>query len=343
MNEDMINENKLIEYYLQKIKSLNIGNRTIMEICGGHTNIILKYGIRDILPKNLKLISGPGCPVCVSAQSDIDNIIGIARSGVPVATYGDVMRVPGTDSSLESVKAEKGNVFEVYSASEVLAIREKHPNIVFFGVGFETTAPMTAYLLQKGVCVYSCHKLVPPAMEALLEGEVHIDGFLNPGHVSTIIGVRPYRRFKVAQAIAGFSAERVMRSIFALCKMLSEGKQTVVNAYPEGVREEGNPKAQRVLKDVFYAADSEWRGLGIIPDSGLNIRNKELDAKKMYSKVIMTVKTVQNSACRCGEVLKGIINPDECSLFGRACTPENPIGPCMVSKEGSCAISYAYK
>ncbi len=315
---------------------------TLMEICGGHTNTIMKYGIRDILPKNIRLISGPGCPVCVSSQYDIDCMIRLAEEGIPVATYGDMLKVPGSSATLEKIKAKTGNVFEIYSAEEVIKLKEKYLDIIFFGVGFETTAPMTAYLLENQICVYSVHKLVPPAIKALLSGEVRIDGFINPGHVSTIIGVEPYKEFKIPQVVAGFEPEQILRAINLLTQLIKNKQNIVVNGYTEVVKDSGNLKAQQFLKKHFKISDSEWRGLGKIPLSGLEVRNDKLNAKIKYAKIISKVPIPKKTACRCGEVLKGIIEPKQCPLYKKTCTPTNPKGACMVSAEGSCAISYNY-
>jgi hydrogenase expression/formation protein HypD len=315
---------------------------TIMEICGGHTNVIMRYGIRELLPRNIRLISGPGCPVCVSSQHDVDCVIELAEHGIPIATYGDMLRVPGSCRSLDQVRARGGKIFEVYSASEVLPLMEKHKDLVFFGIGFETTAPMTGFLLEKGVCVYSVHKRVPPAMHALLEADVGIDGFINPGHVSAVIGVSAYRNIKASQVIAGFTPERVLRAISVLVGLIRDGKRLVVNAYPEVVRENGNPNAQEKLGQHFLTVDSEWRGLGMIVDSGLEVRNKELNAKTVYEDLLARVPFQKETGCRCGEILRGMIEPTQCPLYKTECVPESPHGACMVSAEGTCSISYAY-
>lgn len=311
---------------------------TIMEICGGHTNTIMKYGIRDEMPPNIKLISGPGCPVCVSSQYDIDCMIEIAKS-VPTATYGDMLRVPGSSASLERLRGEGAKIFEVYSAVEVLKLKKEYDNIVFFGVGFETTAPMTAYLLKKGVAVYSAHKVVPPAMNLLVK-EGNIDGFIDPGHVSTVIGADAYKHINVPQAIAGFTPERVLRAINVLVRLIKNKENTVINAYPEAVSDKGNTKIQDLLKEVFIVKESEWRGLGIIERSGLEVKEDKLNAKMIYKGLIKKVPKPKKTACRCGDILKGKITPEECPLYKKRCTPENPQGACMVSSEGSCQIYY---
>jgi hydrogenase expression/formation protein HypD len=340
-----MDERRILDGYADEIMETagDIGRGvTIMEICGGHTNAIMKYGIRDVLPKNIRLVSGPGCPVCVTSQRDIDCMIELAMAKVPVATYGDMLRVPGSIHSLDGARARGGMVHEVYSATEVLVLKKEHPEIVFFGVGFETTSPMSAYLLENEVCVYSAHKLIPPAMEALVSGGVRIDGFIDPGHVSTIIGVSPYRAVKVPQVIAGFSAERIMRAIMLILELIRDGRDVVVNGYPEAVREEGNPRAQAALERNFKRTRGEWRGLGAIPDSALEVRDDKLNAKVRYKAILDKVPDPKESGCRCGEILKGLIEPPQCRLYKRGCTPKTPLGACMVSEEGSCAIYHRY-
>lgn len=382
---------ELIELHLKKIEDLsnklkNKFNReiSIMEVCGGHTNVIMKYGIRDILPKNIKLISGPGCPVCVTSQKDIDNAIELAFSGIKIATYGDMLKVPGSNFNLEKVKAKTGNVYEIYSTTDVLELKKnlKDNELVFFGVGFETTAPMTSFLLKNNICVYSVHKIMPPALKFLTEHDkLKIDGFISPGHVSTIIGKVAYEDLKIPQVISGFSPEQILRSIVLLLELILEDKKIVFNAYPEVVKEQGNLTAKKLLEETFYIVDSEWRGIGIIEKSGLEVKNNELNAKIKYKNILENVKTTQEKEClkckidynkinikdnksdnklnnekeyieynenkeekpRCGEVLLGLIQPKECPLFKIKCNPLTPKGACMVSDEGSCSIAYRYE
>jgi hydrogenase expression/formation protein HypD len=338
-------ENKLIQNHIQKISTLARQLKkpvTLMEICGGHTNVIMKYGIREILPKNVRLISGPGCPVCVSAQRDIDCVTTLALQGIPIATYGDMLKVPGSMYSLDEVHARGGKIYEIYSTTEVLSLQKKEPEIVFFGVGFETTAPMTAFLLENNICVYSVHKLIPPVLRILVEGDVKIDGFLDPGHVSTIIGVKPYRDIKIPQVISGFSPEKILRAIRFLIELIRDNNPSVINGYPEAVHEEGNRQAQNLLSKYFSIVDSEWRGLGILPLSGLDVKDKKLNAKMKYQKILSAVPLPKKTGCRCGEILRGLIEPIDCPLYKKVCTPNTPQGACMVSAEGSCAIFYRY-
>lgn len=344
--DENLDEKKIIEKHLENINSNAKKlkrNITIMEICGGHTNTIMKYGIRELLPKNIKLISGPGCPVCVSSQFDIDCMIELAHKGIPIATYGDMMKVPGSKYSLEDAKAKGGKIFEVYSTTDVLKLKNDYPNILFFGIGFETTAPMTAFLLENKVTVYSVHKLVPPAMNALIsDNDILIDGFIDPGHVSTIIGLSDYEKIKIPQVVSGFYPEQIIRAISILVELILKKENIIINGYPEVVKKEGNLVAQKLLKKHFYVSDSEWRGLGNLPKSGLEVLDDKLNAKIKYKPILSKVGTPLKTGCRCGEILKGLIEPDMCPLYKKACTPSNPVGACMVSDEGSCAIYYRY-
>ncbi|MEK7598259.1 MAG: hydrogenase formation protein HypD [Patescibacteria group bacterium] len=340
---------KNIQELIEKINSVAAGiknNINIMEVCGTHTQAISRYGIRELLPKNIRLISGPGCPICVTAQADIDAIVNLALAGIPVATYGDAIRVPGYFGSLEKARSLGAKVFPVYSVEEALELKVKYPDMVFFGIGFDTTAPMTAMALKKGLTVYSTHKLFLPAMDALLAmGELKIDGFLSPGHVSTIVGLKPYEHMKVAQVITGFEAEDVLVGLLMLLHQIKKGKSIVENEYARSVRKLGNPKARKIIFEEFKISDGNWRGFGIIPSSGLEVKNPKLNAKIKYKDILSKIDfslSRKPTGCLCGEVIRGLITPVECPMFGRACTPENPYGPCMVPAEGSCNVKYRY-
>jgi hydrogenase expression/formation protein HypD len=320
----------------------------IMEVCGTHTQAISRFGIRKILPKNIELVTGPGCPVCVTAQEDIDAAVNLARFGVPIATYGDVLRVPGYFGSLEKARAQGAKVFEVYSVEDALKIKKQIPELVFFGIGFETTAPMTAVAIKKGLTVYSAHKLFFPAMKALLKiPNLKIDGFLCPGHVSVIIGSEIYRNLKVRQVIAGFEAEDVLESIYLLLDQIAKSEYRVDNEYSRAVSKKGNIAAQKIISEVFDAKAGNWRGLGKIPNSGLEIKKKyqKLDAKVKYKNILDKVDFLKSNVektCQCADILLGIQKPKNCPLFGKACNPENPQGPCMVSAEGACNVEYKF-
>lgn len=338
--------------------SAQIGRRIqIMEVCGTHTVSIFRSGIRSLLPPNLRLISGPGCPVCVTAQRDIDCAIELAmRPNVLIATYGDMLRVPGRRASLEMCRARGARVRVVSSAMTALRLAHENPHldVVFLGVGFETTAPATAALLlaaeREGVrnlSVLAAHKLVVPAMAALLQsGDVPLDGFLCPGHVSVIIGARAYApivdEFSRPCVVAGFEPLQMLRGISHLLLQIAHGCAHLENVYAAAVTDSGNTTAQRLLSDVFVVSDAAWRELGVIPQSGLELapRFSGFNAIERFS--LERGEDEDNPACICGLVIQGRAEPTDCKLFGSGCTPLQPIGPCMVSSEGACAAWYKY-
>jgi hydrogenase expression/formation protein HypD len=330
-------------------KAEKIG-RTIrlMELCGTHSQTIAEHGIKKLMPESIKLVSGPGCPVCVTDQSDIDVVVGLALAGIPVAVYGDTMQVPGNVMSLEEARRSGADVQIVYSISEAVNLQKEKPNLVFFGLGFETTTGMTAWAIKQGLAVYSAHKLFPPAMEALLANKkIKVDGFIDPGHVSAIIGTEVYQKFNIPQVVAGFSGEDVLLAISMLLTQILENKPCVENAYGRLVKRGGNKKALKLISEVFEVCDARWRGLGEIKNSGLKIRKKYQlqDASFVYRKLITKIKKeiiIKPSNCKCGLVLQGLIEPKGCSLFRQACTPESPQGACMVSVEGSCNVSFRF-
>jgi len=343
------------EILIQYISSLaNEINRpvTLMEVCGTHTQAVSRFGIKEILPKNIKLVAGPGCPVCVTSQEDIDAIVNLALRSIPVASYGDVMRIPGYYGSLDQAKEKGTKVFSVYSVEEALGLARKYPDLIFFGLGFETTTPMTAWVIKKAkeenldFSVYSTHKLFIPAMKTLLDmGEIKIDGFIDPGHVSTIIGTEQYKILPVPQVITGFEQDDVLMGIYMLLKQIKEGRAEIENQYTRSVRPEGNPDAYKLIFEIFEPADGNWRGFGIIPGSGLKIKDKykKFDAKVKYKDILDKVdfsKSQKPTACKCGEIIRGLLTPSQCSLFKKVCNPENPAGPCMVSVEGVCNVEY---
>lgn len=317
-------------------------NITLMEVCGGHTNTVMKYGIRDILPKNVRLISGPGCPVCVTAQEDIDAMIALARSGLPIASYADMMHVFGTKLSLDKAKEQGADVAVIASATEMLKEENKHR--IFFAIGFETTTPMTAYLLEHGVTVYSAHKTMPEPMKAVVQ-DTKVDAFIGPGHVSCIIGTQAYKELGVPLVVAGFEPEQILHAVYLLLQMIAQGKKEVINDYDEVVKEEGNLKAQNLIARHLIPCDSLWRGLGLLPNSGMEVRSDKQNAKILYKNILEKQEaSKENPICRCAEILKGHCEPQDCPLFGKSCTPKTPKGACMVSEaEGACAIAYQYK
>ncbi|MDZ7261047.1 MAG: hydrogenase formation protein HypD [candidate division KSB1 bacterium] len=348
----------LVKGLLKKTKEILDGQViSLMEVCGTHTMAIARSGLRSMFPRGLTLLSGPGCPVCVTATQDIDYSIALARQkDVIVTTFGDMVRVPGSELSLAEVKATGADVRIVYSTIDALQIARQNPQkqVIFLGVGFETTAPTVAAAIVQArekklsnFYVFSVHKLVIPAMVALLESrEVHIDGFLCPGHVSVIIGSKPYQKivsdYGVPCVISGFEPVDIVQSIYMLVKQIVEGQPQVQIQYRRAVSAEGNVRAQQILAQTFVEYDDLWRGLGRIPRSGLKLNHayKSFDAEEIFPIEIRSAPDPKG--CECGNVLKGVTKPVECPLFGRKCTPATPVGPCMVSSEGACAAYYKY-
>lgn len=347
------------EESLERIRASaeRLGRRVrLMEVCGTHTTVVGRAGLRSLFPSNVELVSGPGCPVCVTPQSDVERMILLARKpNVTVCTFGDMVRVPGVDSSLERERSRGADVRVVYSAADALGLaeREKGRQVAFLAVGFETTAPGVAAValetLEKGVKNFSLlvsHKLIPPAMGALLDGGSAMDGFLTPGHVSVVIGSEAYealaREHSVPCVATGFDPADVLEGVAMLVELVAESRAGSFIQYRRAVKVEGNPRARAVMHEVFETVDAEWRGLGTIPSSGLKLKNEiaSLDAAERFS--LPELAPVELPGCRCGDVLKGLIQPPECPLFGRKCTPRTPVGPCMVSSEGSCAARYRY-
>ena len=319
---------------------------TFMHICGTHEAAIARHGLRTMLPPGLRIVMGPGCPVCITPQGEIDAAIELAEQGCIVATYGDLLRVPGTSGSLESCGGDVRVVQGVHKAVELAEKTERE--VVFISVGFETTAPTVAAALvarpPANFSILSCHRLVPPAMAWLLErGEAALDGFLLPGHVCVVAGYREYERFSVPQVVAGFEADDVLLGLLMLTRQVIDGRHEVENAYPRAVSYDGNPKALALLHEVFEPVDAEWRGFPVIPASGLGLRSAycEYDARERFG--VRIASTPKTTACICDRVLRGVAEPTDCRLFARACTPRTPIGPCMVSHEGACRIWYQYR
>ena len=329
-----------------------------MEVCGTHTMAAFRSGLRSLLPANVSLLSGPGCPVCVTPNEYIDRAIAIARQPETlVTTFGDMVRVPGTEQSLEAARAAGAEVLVVYSPLDALNKAKSEPDkrVVFLGVGFETTAPTVAWTIreaqQKGISNYSvlcAHKTIPPAMSALLnDGEVAVDGFMCPGHVSVIIGARAYdficREHNTPCVVAGFEGSDMAAAIEMLLRQMVEARAEVEIQYKRSVDMEGNVEAQATIEEVFDACDDTWRGLGVIPGSGLRIRDEFAghDALNEFKDLDLPVSE-DEPGCICGEILKGTRVPADCALFGKVCTPESPVGACMVSSEGTCAAYYRY-
>ena len=344
---------------LRRLKDELTGELRFMEVCGTHTVAIFQSGLRSLLPENVVHLSGPGCPVCVTHEAEVNAFLDLAgKPGVILTTFGDLMRVPGQGGrNLKTAQAEGARVAVVYSPIDALALARKHPDdtVVFLGVGFETTAPTVAgtVLMAKEQCidnfkVLSFHKLVPPALEVLLADDgARIDAFLLPGHVSTIIGIEPYRfiasRFGKPAVITGFEPMDILGSLLFLAHCQREGRVEVKNCYRRAVADEGNKHARDIMYQVFRPSDALWRGIGSIPASGLELADafEAFDAKKQFDLHIEECPPLPG--CKCGEVLRGRLRPDQCPLFKVVCTPSHPVGPCMVSTEGSCAAYYKYQ
>ncbi len=330
----------------------------LMEICGTHTVSIFRHGLRSVLPDTVTLVSGPGCPVCVTATEEIDRAVKLARTpGAILATFGDLVRVPGSESTLKKEMASGADVAMVYSTMDALALARKQPEkeVVFLGIGFETTAPTVAAAVltaartgTRNFSVLSAHKLLPPAMEALLSsGDLGIDGFICPGHVTTIIGVEPYRRvaekYQTPCVVTGFEPVDILQGILMLIEFLEDGRAETAIQYKRGAAEEGNVKARNIMDRVFHAVEAPWRGLGRIPESGLALRPEIRTFDAAYRFDLRVPPAQEPPGCRCGDVLRGMLSPPECRLFRKSCTPDSPVGPCMVSAEGTCAAYYKYQ
>ena len=350
-------DSKLSKNLVEKIRCTSSREIRLMEVCGTHTVSIFRSGIRSILPPTISLLSGPGCPVCVTDQTEIDAFIELSRlDDVIVTTFGDLMRVPGTTSSLQKQRAEGKDIRVVYSTVDALEIAKKNPDkkVVFLGVGFETTAPTIAAAIYSAdqmkvdnFSVLSAHKLVPPALEALMAFDnVMIDGFILPGHVSVIIGEKAYlpfyNRHQIPCVIAGFEPTDILQAIGMLVEQIETATPKLENAYTRAVTHAGNTRAQKMLDDIFEPADACWRAIGVIPGSGLKIRQKyeRHDAGMIFD--IEVSESMDPKGCACGEILTGTKTPPECPLYKTICTPIDPVGPCMVSTEGTCAAWYKY-
>lgn len=364
---DEYRDGKLAREIAERIRNEASPSRVynLMEFCGGHTHAIFRYGIPDLLPDNVNMIHGPGCPVCVLPISRLDTAIELAVThGVILCSYGDMMRVPGSRKrSLLKARAEGADVRMVYSCMDALKLAQDNPDreVVFFAIGFETTTPPTALVIHqarklglKNFSVFCNHVLTPAAISSILDspeagelGLLKLDGFVGPAHVSTVIGSQPYERFAEEYSkpivIAGFEPLDLLQAILMLIRQVNEGRAEVENEFSRAVTRQGNERARQVVDETFEVRESfEWRGLGFVPLSALQIREEfaEFDAEKRFP--VKYRSSAENSACLCGPILHGVKSPRDCTLFGGACTPENPLGPCMVSSEGACAAYYSY-
>jgi len=354
---DEFRNRDIAERLVKRIREACHQRITLMEVCGTHTVAIHRNGIPGLLPEQITLISGPGCPVCVTAISDIDRSIALSeKEGVIIATFGDLLRVPGSETSLLRQRGLGADIRIVYSAYDAFSLAQQHPDrqVVFLGVGFETTAPTVATVIRRAhevelhnFSVLSMHKVLPPALLALVTSpQVKIDGFICPGHVSTIIGTGLYKKvaedFHIPCVVTGFEPVDVLQAIALLVEQIERGEARVAIQYRRAVSPEGNIKARSMMEEVFEACDSNWRGFGVLPKSGLKLKAsyQAQDAECMYD--IPPVSGKEPPGCICGDILRGIKRPPDCSLFQKLCTPENPVGACMVSSEGTCAAYYQF-
>ena len=353
---DEYRDRHIVKNIASEIDRISRSEVSLMEVCGGHTMAIHRYGLPSLLPENIRLLSGPGCPVCVTGRKFIDAALFLAaKPGVIITTYGDLIRVPGSTGSLDKAKAGGADIRMVYSTLDALNIARQNPQnkVVFLGIGFETTSPATAAALlnaeSEGICnffVYSSHKVMPPAMEALITEGVKINGYICPGHVSAITGSGIYgfipEKYRLACVISGFEPVDIMQSILMLVKQIEQHNYQVEIQYTRAVRPGGNPIARKMMDTVFEPCDEHWRGFGIIPQSGLRLseRFSGYDAEKVFG--INIPEPPEEKGCICGEILKGLKKPADCGLFRKRCTPADPVGACMVSNEGACAAHYRY-
>jgi hydrogenase expression/formation protein HypD len=342
---------------LSAIRDTGIRSR-FMHVCGTHQDTIVQFGLEEMLADaGVEICQGPGCPVCVTTSKEIADAITLARNGVTITAFGDMMRVPTTIGSLFDAKADGADVRIVYSIEDAVKMAsEQTKPLVFVSVGFETTAPSTCVPLKKGnlpknFSVYSCHRICPPILEAIFDmGETKMNGMIMPGHVSVITGLQPFRtfseRYGMPQVVAGFEPLDILMASYMLTKQIAEGRAEVENEYTRVVKENGNPIARKLMDDTFIPVDREWRGFPVIKKSALSLKPEfaEHDATVVHEKVISLTPNVEAEAagCKCGEVLRGLIRSEECPMFGKVCKPTNPRGPCMVSAEGNCSIAYRF-
>jgi len=354
-----LKDKNLAKEIISKIKDLHV-NFKFMHVCGTHQDTLVKNGL-DVLLKScgIEIIQGPGCPVCVTTPREIEEMLLLAKNGKVVTSFGDMLNVPGETESLQSMRTEGYDVRTVYGIEDAVDIARKNKNkdIVFMAVGFETTAPTTAAVIlndpPRNFSILCCHRTVPNALRAIIEmGEVRLNGLIEPGHVSTIIGTRPYeflsRNYNVPQVVAGFEPIDLLMGVWMLVKQIKDGKAFVQNEYKRAVHSQGNVKALKILNDVFESCDIKWRGFPVIKESGLKLKNRyeKYDARKIFEDDISELKNKdfkEPKGCRCGELLRGLAYPKDCPLFGKRCKPSSPVGPCMVSIEGSCNIEYRYQ
>ena len=347
----------IAEKVISRLKEMKLDIR-LMHVCGTHQDTIVRYGLDQIFREcGIDMRQGPGCPVCVTTAREFEEAMTLAKNGKTIASFGDAVRVPGRLRSLLDLRSEGHDVRIVYSIADAVNIAKKTENeVVFLAIGFETTAPSTAVTilsdLPENFSILNCHRYVPPALFKLMEmGEVRLNGLIEPGHVSTIIGVKPYeplsRKYRIPQVVAGFEPLDMLIAVYMLARQIQNGEAKVENEYTRSVAYEGNVKALKFMDEVFEPFDTDWRGFPIIANSGMKLRKKyeSFDARKIYAEELRQVAELEikgSEKCRCNEILRGLLDSSDCELFGKACTPQHPVGPCMVSVEGLCNIEYRY-
>ena len=363
MEKFRLRDKEMADTILRKLKEMDLNIR-LMHVCGTHQDTLVRFGLEENLKKvGVEIRQGPGCPVCVTTPKEIEEAILLSQKGKKLVVFGDMVKVPGASGSLADARTKGGAVQIVYGVDDAVNIAsDTDKDTVFMAVGFETTIPSIAMAIKtlhegkkkktNNFSILSCHRIVPPALKALIEmGEVKLHGLIEPGHVSTIIGAKPYEflseKYHVPQVIAGFEPLDLMMGIYMLAKQIKDGEAKVEIEYTRSVKYEGNPKAINIISEVFEPFDVKWRGFPEIPESGLRLRSEyeEYDARSLFADELKEIQDMEFSeppGCRCGDVLRGVISSDECPLFGKACTPEHPVGPCMVSFEGSCNILLKY-
>lgn len=361
MDKFRLRDKELADSIFKKIKEMNLDIR-LMHVCGTHQDTLVRYGLEgNLRDVGVEIRQGPGCPVCVTTPREIEEALILANKGKKLVVFGDMLKVPGASGSLADAKTRGGDVQIVYGVDDAVKMAtQTDKDVVFMAVGFETTIPSIAMAIKRlkesqgtdNFSIISCHRVVPPALKALIElGEVKLHGLIEPGHVSTIIGAAPYEflseKYKVPQVIAGFEPIDLLMGIFMLGMQIKKGEAKVEIEYTRSVKYEGNPKAVSVISEVFEPHAVKWRGFPEIPDSGLKLKEEfeDYDARKLFSDELAEIADMEfpePKSCKCGDVLRGVIYSDECPLFGKTCTPENPVGPCMVSAEGSCNILLKY-
>jgi hydrogenase expression/formation protein HypD len=352
-------DREIAEKAIANLETMDL-NIKVMHVCGGHQDTLVRYGLDDLLNNTgIDVRQGPGCPVCVTTAKEVEEAMVLAREDKTFMVFGDMMRVPGKDETLFDLKSKGADIRMVYSIDDAVKFAREHPRkeVVFMAIGFETTAPSTAAVIQasppENFSILCTHRFVPPALKGIIElGEIKLDGFIEPGHVSTVIGTKPYefisKDYGIPQVVCGFEPLDLLMGIYMVAKQVKDGRGEIENEYSRAVRPEGNPKAISIMEQIFEPMDAAWRGFGVIPASGMKLQEKYqgYDARLKYKDLLSFLDEMdfaEPKGCRCGEVLRGLIDSRDCPMFGTACKPTNPIGPCMVTAEGSCNIVFKYR